>query len=100
MKNQPYPLYEMSHIRDLKEMLEQKEKQMPAGIAFTYPKERGQTLEIKDFVTIGDIVKYLELHASDVFFYGRNRGKQNTLRWKLESVFAVIMISINWIIKN
>lgn len=45
MKNQPYPLYEISHIRDLKEMLEQKEKQMPTGIAFTYPKEQGQTVE-------------------------------------------------------
>lgn len=36
MRNKPYPLYEVPQIRDLKELLTCKERQMPERIAFTY----------------------------------------------------------------
>ena len=45
MRNQPYALYEIPHIRDLKELLEWKEEQMPENIAFTYPAGRSQVAE-------------------------------------------------------
>jgi long-chain acyl-CoA synthetase len=40
MKNQPYELYELPYIRDLKDMTEQKKKQMPYKIAFSFPEGR------------------------------------------------------------
>lgn len=45
MKNQSYAWYELPYIRDLKDMLEQKERQMPEKIAFSYSKGSGQIVK-------------------------------------------------------
>ena len=45
MKNKPYALYEVSYIKDIKDMLEQKEKNMPDDIAFTYFDKQNMMME-------------------------------------------------------
>lgn len=90
MKNSPYPLYELPFIRDLKDMLEQKEKQMPEQIAFTYPKGHGQIAK----KTYHDF--YCEVNALGTWMYGQGiREKhvaiigENSYEWLL-AFFAII----------
>ena len=90
MRNGPYPLYELPLIRDLKDMLEQKEKQMPEKIAFTYSKGHGQIEE----KTYHDF--YCEVNGLGTWMYGQGiRGKhvaiigENSYEWLL-AFFAII----------
>lgn len=63
MKNRPYPLYEISPIRDLKDMLEQKQRGMPDATAFWCPTGHGEAAE----KTYGDF--YEEVNALGTWEY-------------------------------
>lgn len=84
MKNKPYALYEVPQIRDVKELLGCKEKQMPENIAFTYSVSRGRAVE----KTYHDF--YCEVNALGTWEYQKGfRGvhiaiiSENSYEWLL-----------------
>lgn len=90
MRDKPYALYEIPYIRDLKEMLEQKEEQMPESIAFTYPKGRSQIVErtYHDFYcgvnALGTWICQNGLYEAHIAIIG-----ENSYEW-LTAFFAII----------
>lgn len=90
MRNDSYPLYELPHILDLKDMLEQKEKQMPDRVAFTYPEGHGRTAE----KTYHDF--YREVNALGTWMYHQGIKEkhigiigENSYEWLL-AFFSII----------
>lgn len=78
MRNRPYPLYEISPVRDLKDMLEQKHRSMPDKTAFLCPVGQGKVTEktYEDFyqeVNALGTWEYLHgLHGAHVGILGEN----------------------------
>lgn len=89
MKNKPYDLYELSLIRDFKDMIIQKKERKPDDIAFTYSKGRNQIVKktYREF--------YDEVNTLGTWLYKHNlQGKhvavlgENSYEW-LMCFFAI-----------
>ncbi len=63
MKNRAYPLYDINPVRDLKDMLRQKQTSMPDKTAFIIPAGQGKTME----KTYGDF--YREVNALGTWLF-------------------------------
>lgn len=90
MKNEPYDLYKLPLIRDLKDMIIQKKERKPDDIAFTYSKGRNQVVK----KTYGEF--YDEVNALGTWLHNQNlQGKhiavigENSYEW-LVCFFAIV----------
>lgn len=90
MKNEPYDLYKLPLIRDLKDMIIQKKERKPDDIAFTYSKGRNQVVK----KTYGEF--YDEVNALGTWLHNQNlQGKhiavigENSYEW-LICFFAIV----------
>lgn len=90
MKNKNYALYELPHIRDLKNMLELKRETQPEKVAFTFTKGRTHIVEktYRDF--------YEEVNALGTWMYRQNMQNmhiaivgENSYEWLL--VFLAVV---------
>lgn len=90
MKNKPYPLYDISPINDLKEMVKKRAKETPEAIAFSYSKGKDDVVN-KTCAEFSD-----EIDAFGTYLYSLGlKGKhiailgENSYMW-LMAFFAIV----------